>query len=202
MPAARPSRPSMKLMALAMPTTHSTVTKRRQVRREGEDAEERHPEEDGADARERQHAAGQHHAGELGRGRHALAADLAQLVDQPGGEDDDRADHDAERDRARREDVVELAQQRWRRPCRRAGPPASPRPRCSGSASCARPAGSAARGSRAGSSSLRTSGVEQQRRQEGDAEHERVGLGHRSEPRTPGRHGRSSARMHQHSRHG
>ena len=75
-PAASPSRPSMRLTAWAMPTTHSTVMSVDRSGGSGHQAHERDAEEQDGHARDGQDAAGQHRPRGLGRGRH-----LPQVVE-------------------------------------------------------------------------------------------------------------------------
>ena len=98
MPAASPSRPSMRLMAFIIPTTHSTVTSAERSLDRNDSPKNGTRNTTMLDTGERQHAAGEHHAGGLRRRR-----DVAEVVDRT----------DRRRSRARR------ARCRWPRSARR-----------------------------------------------------------------------------------
>ena len=177
MPAARPSSPSMRLMAWVIPSSHSTVTSGIQSSERHEDAEERQAEVVHRDAEPDEGQAGDHRAGDLGRRRHAL-----DVVGQADGDDDRRppARRPAARScgRTAGRSGPAAGPRRWRRGTRGT----SPARRSPGSAWCARCARWARRASPASRASAPTSGVSDERRHPGHAADEEVVTRRRHEP--------------------
>ena len=90
-PAARPSRPSIRLTALVRAMTHTAVISGMIPGREDDEAGQRDLELVHGHAEEVQDAGRQHLAGHLGRGRH-----VPDVVDQPHGEHGAGGQHHAD----------------------------------------------------------------------------------------------------------